>query len=41
MTLSGKTLFITGASRGFGREWTIAALERGERFHRALLERLG
>jgi NAD(P)-dependent dehydrogenase (short-subunit alcohol dehydrogenase family) len=22
--------FITGASRGFGREWTIAALERGD-----------
>ncbi|MBS42066.1 MAG: short-chain dehydrogenase/reductase [Nocardioides sp.] len=28
---SGKTWFITGASRGFGREWTIAALERGDR----------
>lgn len=26
-----KTWFITGASRGFGREWTIAALERGDR----------
>jgi NAD(P)-dependent dehydrogenase (short-subunit alcohol dehydrogenase family) len=25
-----KTWFITGASRGFGREWTIAALERGD-----------
>ncbi len=24
------TWFITGASRGFGREWTIAALERGD-----------
>ena len=24
-----KTWFITGASRGFGREWSIAALERG------------
>ena len=23
--------FITGASRGFGREWTIAALERGDK----------
>ncbi|WP_284254980.1 hypothetical protein [Pseudolysinimonas kribbensis] len=23
--------FITGTSRGFGREWTIAALERGDR----------
>lgn len=27
----GKTWFITGASRGFGREWTEAALERGDR----------
>src|SRR3954454_6532188 len=27
----GKTWFITGASRGFGREWTVAALERGDR----------
>jgi NAD(P)-dependent dehydrogenase (short-subunit alcohol dehydrogenase family) len=25
-----KTWFITGGSRGFGREWTIAALERGD-----------
>ena len=25
-----KTWFITGASRGFGREWTVAALERGD-----------
>src|SRR3954454_1195609 len=25
-----KTWFITGASRGFGSEWTIAALERGD-----------
>lgn len=25
-----KTWFITGASRGFGREWTEAALERGD-----------
>ncbi len=25
-----KTWFITGASRGFGREWTCAALERGD-----------
>src|ERR1700742_4267278 len=30
-TPTGKTWFITGASRGFGREWTIAALERGDR----------
>jgi NAD(P)-dependent dehydrogenase (short-subunit alcohol dehydrogenase family) len=29
--MAGKTWFITGASRGFGREWTIAALERGDR----------
>ncbi len=27
----GKTWFITGTSRGFGREWAIAALERGDR----------
>ncbi len=26
-----KTWFITGTSRGFGREWTIAALRRGDR----------
>jgi len=26
-----KTWFITGCSRGFGREWSIAALERGDR----------
>jgi NAD(P)-dependent dehydrogenase (short-subunit alcohol dehydrogenase family) len=26
-----KTWFITGSSRGFGREWAIAALERGDR----------
>ena len=25
-----KIWFITGASRGFGREWTIAALDRGD-----------
>ena len=25
-----KTWFITGTSRGFGREWTQAALERGD-----------
>ncbi|MEV6609769.1 SDR family oxidoreductase [Kutzneria sp. NPDC051319] len=29
--MSVKTWFITGASRGFGREWTEAALERGDR----------
>ncbi len=29
-TPTPKTWFITGASRGFGREWTIAALERGD-----------
>jgi NAD(P)-dependent dehydrogenase (short-subunit alcohol dehydrogenase family) len=26
-----RTWFITGASRGFGRKWAIAALERGDR----------
>jgi NAD(P)-dependent dehydrogenase (short-subunit alcohol dehydrogenase family) len=28
--MTSRTWFITGASRGFGREWTIAALERGD-----------
>jgi NADP-dependent 3-hydroxy acid dehydrogenase YdfG len=28
---SGKIWFITGASRGFGRVWTRAALERGDK----------
>jgi NAD(P)-dependent dehydrogenase (short-subunit alcohol dehydrogenase family) len=27
---SARTWFITGTSRGFGREWAIAALERGD-----------
>lgn len=31
MTKNKKTWFITGTSRGFGREWTQAALERGDR----------
>src|SRR3954447_23820674 len=30
-SMTTKTWFITGASRGFGREWAIAALERGDR----------
>ncbi|MCH5686686.1 SDR family NAD(P)-dependent oxidoreductase [Niabella sp. W65] len=30
-TTKGKVWFITGASRGFGRVWTEAALERGDR----------
>jgi NAD(P)-dependent dehydrogenase (short-subunit alcohol dehydrogenase family) len=29
--MASKVWFITGTSRGFGREWTIAALERGDR----------
>ncbi|MGE2832764.1 SDR family oxidoreductase [Mycobacterium sp. SMC-4] len=29
--MSGKVWFITGTSRGFGREWTIAALDRGDK----------
>src|SRR3954468_16836030 len=29
--MAEKTWFITGTSRGFGREWTAAALERGDR----------
>lgn len=28
--MTPKTWFITGTSRGFGREWTIAALDRGD-----------
>ena len=28
--MTAKTWFITGASKGFGREWAIAALERGD-----------
>jgi NAD(P)-dependent dehydrogenase (short-subunit alcohol dehydrogenase family) len=28
--MTARTWFITGASRGFGREWSIAALERGD-----------
>src|SRR3954470_7144176 len=30
-TMTQKTWFITGTSRGFGREWTEAALDRGDR----------
>jgi len=29
--MPSKTWFITGTSRGFGREWAIAALERGDK----------
>ncbi|MCU1515031.1 MAG: short chain dehydrogenase [Microbacteriaceae bacterium] len=29
--VTGKVWFITGSSRGFGREWATAALERGDR----------
>jgi len=29
--MANKTWFITGTSRGFGREWTAAALARGDR----------
>jgi NAD(P)-dependent dehydrogenase (short-subunit alcohol dehydrogenase family) len=28
--MTSKIWFITGASKGFGREWTIAALDRGD-----------
>jgi NAD(P)-dependent dehydrogenase (short-subunit alcohol dehydrogenase family) len=28
--MTPKTWFITGASKGFGREWALAALERGD-----------
>ena len=27
--MAGKTWFITGTSRGLGREWAVAALDRG------------
>jgi NAD(P)-dependent dehydrogenase (short-subunit alcohol dehydrogenase family) len=30
-SVSEKVWFITGTSRGFGREWTAAALERGDK----------
>ncbi len=30
MPSTPKVWFITGTSRGFGREWAIAALERGD-----------
>ena len=29
--MANKTWFITGTSRGFGREWAAAALARGDR----------
>src|SRR5450631_4375324 len=29
--MANKTWFITGTSRGFGREWAAAALDRGDR----------
>ncbi|HKS45014.1 MAG TPA: SDR family oxidoreductase [Amycolatopsis sp.] len=29
--MAGRTWFVTGSSRGLGREWTEAALERGDR----------
>ena len=29
--MSEKVWFITGTSRGFGRDWAIAALERGDK----------
>ncbi len=31
VSMTQKTWFLTGTSRGFGRDWTIAALERGDR----------
>jgi NAD(P)-dependent dehydrogenase (short-subunit alcohol dehydrogenase family) len=30
MRVTTRTWFITGASRGFGREWALAALDRGD-----------
>jgi NAD(P)-dependent dehydrogenase (short-subunit alcohol dehydrogenase family) len=29
--MASRTWFITGTSRGFGREWAVAALDRGDR----------
>ena len=29
--MSDKAWFITGTSRGLGRQWTIAALKRGDK----------
>jgi len=29
--MAGKVWFITGTSRGFGREWAVAALDRGDK----------
>src|SRR5680860_339874 len=29
--MTDKVWFITGTSRGFGREWAVAALDRGDR----------
>ena len=29
--MSEKVWFITGTSRGFGRQWAIAALDRGDK----------
>jgi NAD(P)-dependent dehydrogenase (short-subunit alcohol dehydrogenase family) len=31
MAMSTKVWFITGASRGFGKLWATAALERGDK----------
>jgi NADP-dependent 3-hydroxy acid dehydrogenase YdfG len=31
LAVSEKIWFITGTSRGFGRDWAIAALERGDK----------
>jgi NAD(P)-dependent dehydrogenase (short-subunit alcohol dehydrogenase family) len=31
VNMADKVWFITGTSRGFGREWTIAALDRGDK----------
>ena len=36
-----RTWFITGASRGFGKEWAIAALERGDDVEFALGQQTG
>jgi NAD(P)-dependent dehydrogenase (short-subunit alcohol dehydrogenase family) len=38
---SMKTWFITGTSRGFGREWAIAALDRSSSVPRFRVDRVG
>ena len=36
--MAAKIWFITGTSRGFGREWAIAALDRGDQLPAGIRE---